>query len=53
MAIVRAIARDPDKFSSLSESGFIPTMILNSLSKKWYPKVLISFREWLHSYVRV
>ena len=38
------------KFSSLSESGFIPT---NSQSKKWYPKsgkVLISFREWLHSY---
>jgi len=37
-------------FSSLSESGFIPT-ILNSQERRWYPKaVLISFREWLHSY---
>ena len=37
-------------FSSLSESGFIPT---NVQTRKWYPKaskVLISFREWLHSY---
>ena len=41
------------EFSSLSESGFIPTLlVLNSQSRKWFP-VLISFREWLHSYLMV
>jgi len=39
-------------FSSLSESGFIPTLStdLVSFGTKW--SVLISFREWLHSYTR-
>ena len=37
-------------FSSLSESGFIPTF-LNIPSKELFQQlVLISFREWLHSY---
>jgi len=38
------------KFSSLSESGFIPTLDipLPYLTRARY--VLISFREWLHSY---
>ena len=37
-------------FSSLSESGFIPTV--GSIEEQvWVEgKVLISFREWLHSY---
>jgi len=39
-----------NKFSSLSESGFIPTKF--TCFKVWIEiqKVLISFREWLHSY---
>jgi len=38
------------QFSSLSESGFIPTF--ERLGLVWNPsvRVLISFREWLHSY---
>jgi len=38
------------KFSSLSESGFIPTKALLKGLKKAVNQVLISFREWLHSY---
>jgi len=37
-------------FSSLSESGFIPTQNLLSRIMTRYQMVLISFREWLHSY---
>ena len=37
-------------FSSLSESGFIPTMKFLNFSKDVSNVVLISFREWLHSY---
>ena len=37
-------------FSSLSESGFIPTTTLLSQGVLWGFVVLISFREWLHSY---
>jgi len=37
-------------FSSLSESGFIPTRTnVNSKAHRLFG-VLISFREWLHSY---
>ena len=46
-AIVRAIA----VFSSLSESGFIPTELLDQFRAS-LSEVLISFREWLHSYVK-
>ncbi len=38
------------EFSSLSESGFIPTFPQRRpLPAGWW-NVLISFREWLHSY---
>jgi len=37
-------------FSSLSESGFIPTRERHSRERNWRIPVLISFREWLHSY---
>jgi len=37
-------------FSSLSESGFIPTFVMEPSSRGRPWKVLISFREWLHSY---
>jgi len=37
-------------FSSLSESGFIPTDLLHEVQNELETKVLISFREWLHSY---
>jgi len=40
------------KFSSLSESGFIPTNFIGDLLVLGLRQVLISFREWLHSYVR-
>ena len=38
------------RFSSLSESGFIPTFVafVNERVNSYF--VLISFREWLHSY---
>ena len=39
-------------FSSLSESGFIPTLVLLLKFLNKLNKVLISFREWLHSYNR-
>ncbi len=39
------------RFSSLSESGFIPTSFLNLKPATLTSDVLISFREWLHSYV--
>jgi len=39
-----------EEFSSLSESGFIPTEVFDSLTEELKNKVLISFREWLHSY---
>ena len=42
--------RDFYGFSSLSESGFIPTWYLWTFRVGMGPKVLISFREWLHSY---
>ena len=38
------------QFSSLSESGFIPTSQLSSSIPEDLQQVLISFREWLHSY---
>jgi len=38
------------KFSSLSESGFIPTGLRSMINKAASKVVLISFREWLHSY---
>mgnify|MGYP006870512703 CR=1 FL=1 len=38
------------QFSSLSESGFIPTRRSIWGSMKLWSSVLISFREWLHSY---
>jgi len=38
-------------FSSLSESGFIPTETKEFLWDLEVPEVLISFREWLHSYL--
>jgi len=37
-------------FSSLSESGFIPTNISAVVKAIAVATVLISFREWLHSY---
>jgi len=37
-------------FSSLSESGFIPTVRAIAVAVSRNPDVLISFREWLHSY---
>ncbi len=37
-------------FSSLSESGFIPTETVDSRFPDGPGVVLISFREWLHSY---
>jgi len=37
-------------FSSLSESGFIPTELPRYCSCNSGTGVLISFREWLHSY---
>jgi len=40
------------KFSSLSESGFIPTVVISALAIPLVRGVLISFREWLHSYTR-
>jgi len=39
-----------EEFSSLSESGFIPTSMINKAASKVVEVVLISFREWLHSY---
>jgi len=44
-------ADDDLEFSSLSESGFIPTQYTykGRLSLLFF--VLISFREWLHSYL--
>jgi len=38
------------EFSSLSESGFIPTPSKETLDLFRTGLVLISFREWLHSY---
>ncbi len=37
-------------FSSLSESGFIPTWNIDDSHPRTCGWVLISFREWLHSY---
>jgi len=37
-------------FSSLSESGFIPTLMRRVWLSYSGTTVLISFREWLHSY---
>jgi len=37
-------------FSSLSESGFIPTELAKVFEPMSIEVVLISFREWLHSY---
>jgi len=39
------------EFSSLSESGFIPTDSQQPGQKVVPEVVLISFREWLHSYL--
>ena len=38
------------QFSSLSESGFIPTRRPDWKVREGFMVVLISFREWLHSY---
>jgi len=38
-------------FSSLSESGFIPTGVVYVIRRVFTLLVLISFREWLHSYL--
>jgi len=38
-------------FSSLSESGFIPTYEQEVYNQQHRVTVLISFREWLHSYL--
>ena len=38
-------------FSSLSESGFIPTRYPAECPVGYHFFVLISFREWLHSYI--
>ncbi len=43
--------RCSSRFSSLSESGFIPTIVLYETMLPFIYKVLISFREWLHSYL--
>ena len=40
-------------FSSLSESGFIPTLLRFLETTRHFGIVLISFREWLHSYMVV
>jgi len=37
-------------FSPLSESGFIPTVFKKIFDAVELTAVLISFREWLHSY---
>jgi len=42
--------RKTRRFSSLSESGFIPTQPVEDTMEEKDTKVLISFREWLHSY---
>ena len=42
---------DTKRFSSLSESGFIPTSMDKSDIIRQISVVLISFREWLHSYL--
>ena len=39
-------------FSSLSESGFIPTFVMYNGQFLAIDLVLISFREWLHSYAQ-
>ena len=44
------ILRFLSRFSSLSESGFIPTEKKDTSFSKEGGWVLISFREWLHSY---
>jgi len=41
---------DTQQFSSLSESGFIPTKFIINNIESQIARVLISFREWLHSY---
>jgi len=76
--MLRVGSGTPPRFSSLSESGFIPTIIklihgvfdrlgshlfqrvasflpkfVQSLSVEGSADVLISFREWLHSYTRI
>jgi len=40
-------------FSSLSESGFIPTFVNKCKRENLECTVLISFREWLHSYLTI
>jgi len=42
-----------DQFSSLSESGFIPTLLILKKEHGDCHHVLISFREWLHSYNQI
>jgi len=50
---LRKEAHEEFKFSSLSESGFIPTGLFFSEETKEFLWVLISFREWLHSYMTI
>ena len=49
--IERVIYQEVISFSSLSESGFIPTAMPHILFVTKLRLVLISFREWLHSYI--
>ncbi len=48
--VQRLRERRSQLFSSLSESGFIPTRIADCIDEEGVVEVLISFREWLHSY---
>jgi len=50
---VQSIDAAYEMFSSLSESGFIPTKDEEEIGRILYQEVLISFREWLHSYSRL
>ena len=50
LIVVLEILIKLNKFSSLSESGFIPTSLRRLGLYFSQETVLISFREWLHSY---
>ena len=48
----KPVLKVTEGFSSLSESGFIPTAMAKLVNLTPHTVVLISFREWLHSYNR-
>ncbi len=50
--INKAASKVAEVFSSLSESGFIPTRSMINKAASKVAEVLISFREWLHSYIQ-